>query len=134
MHSILTQEQLNKQKAEARDAEVRQNLKSHCTKIRDGIKKNDSTSSIRAIWELFQNASDLALNGYTEIKITLTNDEFIFAHKGKAFTYDTLCSLVKQVSSHDKEDDIKVGQYGTGFLSTHTFGRYITVIGSMQIS
>lgn len=131
--SILTQKQLDKQKAEARETEIRQNVKSHCTKIRDGIKKNGSTSGKRAIWELFQNASDLATNGCAEIKITLSDNEFVFAHKGKAFTYDTLCSLVKQVSSQDKEDEIKVGKYGTGFLTTHTFSRIITVNGSMQI-
>ena len=130
--TILTQEQLESRKAEARKEEIRQNVKSHCTKIRDGIRENGTTSGERAIWELFQNARDLSDNA--EIKITLTNDEFVFSHKGKSFTYDSLCSLVKQVSSQEKEDDISVGQYGTGFLTTHKFGRKITINGSMLIS
>ena len=66
--------------------------------------------------------------------MTLTDKEFIFAHKGKAFTYDSLCSLVKQVSSHEKEDNNSVGQYGTGFLTTHKFSRKININGSMLIS
>ena len=37
MATILTQEQLEKRKAEARKEEIRQNVKSHCTKIRDGL-------------------------------------------------------------------------------------------------
>ncbi len=132
MATILTQEQLEKRKAEARKEEIRQNVKSHCTKIRDGIRENGTTSGERAIWELFQNARDLS--DCAEIKITLTENEFVFAHKGDAFTYDSLCSLVKQVSSREKEDNISVGQYGTGFLTTHKFGRKIIIRGSMLIS
>lgn len=132
MTTILTQEQLKERKKEARKEEIRQNVKSHCTKIRDGIRENGTTSGERAIWELFQNARDLSENA--EIKITLTDNEFVFAHKGEPFTYDSLCSLVKQVSSHEKEDDNSVGQYGTGFLTTHKFGRKITINGSMLIS
>ena len=130
--AILTQEQLEIRKAEARKEEIRQNVKSHCTKIRDGIRDNGTTSGERAIWELFQNARDLSDSAV--IKITLTDNEFVFAHKGDAFTYDSLCSLVKQVSSREKEDDNSVGQYGTGFLTTHKFGRKIIIKGSMLIS
>lgn len=130
--TILPEKELTLIKQEARRREIRQNVKSHCTKIRDGIRKNGSTSGNRAIWELFQNAGDLA--DCAEIKITLTDNAFMFAHKGKPFTYDSLCSLVKQVSSEEKEGDDTVGQYGTGFLTTHTFSRKITVNGSMQIS
>ena len=100
---ILTEEQLKERKDKARKEEIRQNVKSHCTKIWDGIRANGSTSGERAIWELFQNARDLSDSA--EIKMTLTDKEFIFAHKGKVFTYDSLCSLVKQVSSHEKEDN-----------------------------
>lgn len=129
---ILTEQQLKERKEKARKEEIRQNVKSHCTQIRDGIRNNGSTSGERAIWELFQNARDLS--EAAEIKMTLTDKKFIFSHKGKAFTYDSLCSLVKQVSSHEKEDNNSIGQYGTGFLTTHKFSRKITINGSMQIS
>lgn len=132
MTLILTPEQLEQRKAEARKEEIRQNVKSHCTKIRDGIRNNGTTSGERAIWELFQNARDLSDSAV--IKISLTENEFVFAHQGEAFTYDSLCSLVKQVSSREKEDDVSVGQYGTGFLTTHKFGRKIIINGSMLIS
>lgn len=132
--AILTVEELQRRKLDAREREIRQNVKSHCTKIRDGIRKNGTASGKRAIWELFQNAGDLVQNCSAEIKITLTNDSFVFSHKGKSFTYDSLCSLVKQVSSQEKENDDTVGQYGTGFLTTHKFSRRIQVKGSMLIS
>lgn len=131
---ILSESELQLRKEDARKREIRQNVKSHCTKIRDGIRKNGSTSGNRAIWELFQNAGDLAKNGCANICITLSNDAFVFAHKGKPFTFDSLCSLVKQVSSEEKENEFSVGQYGTGFLTTHKFSRKITVNGSMLIS
>lgn len=131
---ILSETELQLRKEDARKREIRQNVKSHCTKIRDGIRKNGSTSGNRAIWELFQNAGDLAKNGCANICITLSNDAFVFAHKGKPFTFDSLCSLVKQVSSEEKENEFSVGQYGTGFLTTHKFSRKITVNGSMLIS
>jgi hypothetical protein len=130
--NILTSEQLKQNKEEARKSEMRQNVKSHCTKIRDGIRKNGTTSAHRAIWELFQNAGDLA--DRAEIKMTLSDETFVFAHKGKPFTYDSLCSLVKQVSSEEKEGYDTVGQYGTGFLTTHIFGLEIVLNGSMCIS
>ena len=128
---ILTPEQLEQNKQDACKSEMRQNVKSHCTKIRDGIRKNGTTSAHRAIWELFQNAGDLA--DRAEIKMTLSDEAFVFAHKGKPFTYDSLCSLVKQVSSEEKEGNDTVGQYGTGFLTTHTFGLEIVLKGSMRI-
>lgn len=131
---LLSQEELQKSKEEARKRGIRQDMKSHCTKIRDGIKNNGSTSGNRAIWELFQNAGDLAIRDKAEIKMTLTNETFVFAHKGKPFTVDSLSSLVKQVSSQEKENDDTIGQYGTGFLTTHKFSRKITINGSMLIS
>lgn len=132
--AILSDDQRKKLEDEARLRDIRQNVKSHCTKIRDGIRKNGSTSAVRGIWELFQNAGDLVKDGQTaEIKIRLTTDSFVFSHKGKPFTDETLGALVKQVSSQEKEDSNTVGQYGTGFLTTHVFGRKIYINGSMQI-
>ena len=119
-------------------AEKRQFCKQSCTKISQGLDKLDPRSGDRAIWELFQNARDLAranVNDKKEahIKITLTESEFIFAHQGLPFTHDTFGSLVKQVSSQTKEDEDAVGQYGTGFLTTHVFGRQIYVSGSLDM-
>lgn len=113
--------------------------KQSCTKIDQGLDKLDPRSGERAIWELFQNARDLAQidhNGEKKahIKITLTPSEFIFAHQGRPFDHDSLTSLVMQVSSQSKENEDSVGQYGTGFLTTHVFGRRLYVTGSLDMS
>lgn len=112
--------------------------KQSCTKIDQGLGRLDLRSGERAIWELFQNARDLAQtndagNKEAHIKITLTPTEFIFAHQGKAFDHDSLTSLVMQVSSQGKENEETVGQYGTGFLTTHVFGRKLYVSGSLDM-
>lgn len=112
--------------------------KQSCTKIDQGLAKLDPRSGERAIWELFQNARDQAQpdsDGQKKayIKITLTPSEFIFAHQGRPFDPDALTSLVMQVSSQAKENDETVGQYGTGFLTTHVFGRKLYVTGSLDM-
>ena len=112
--------------------------KQSCTKIDQGLNKLDPRSGERAIWELFQNARDQARtdikgNKTAHIKITLTPTEFIFAHQGRPFDHDSLTSLVMQVSSRGKENDDTVGQYGTGFLTTHVFGRKLHVTGSLDM-
>lgn len=121
---------------------IRQNrafCKQSCTKISDGLDKLDPRSGERAIWELFQNARDLTKEDSqgkkrTHIKIILTSNEFTFAHQGKPFDYDSLTSLVMQVSSQSKENDETVGQYGTGFVTTHAFGRKLKLNGSLDLA
>lgn len=133
----VTREQKLLAQAQKKDLEL--DLIQHCTKISQGLDKLSPNSGDRAIWELVQNARDLSKDCH--IRMTLTEDEFVFAHQGEPFTYETLTSLIKQVSSTEKQyrelnnDGLpKVGQYGTGFLTTHAFSRKIVLKGSMEVS
>lgn len=132
-----TRNDLLKKQAERQDRML--DLLQHCSKISTGIDNLASNSGDRAIWELVQNAKDLSEECY--ICMLLTKDRFIFKHKGTPFNYETLTSLIKQVSSSEKQfreknsDGLpKVGQYGTGFLTTHAFSRKIELKGSMEAS
>lgn len=115
--------------------------KQHADKIIDKIKGIDSEQAKRAVWELVQNARDIAVhNGEKKsvnITIELYDDCLVFKHDGKWFDYKTLFSLIIQVSSKDKkneeEEQLPVGQFGTGFCTTHAFGRIITLNGSFQL-
>lgn len=109
----------------------RQDNKQHCQKILDGISKFDNTTAERAIWELIQNARDLSMDAH--IKIELNENSLIFSHNGKPFNYETFTSLIKQVSSEEKEDPNAAGQFGTGFMTTHKFSRKIRINGCMKI-
>lgn len=115
--------------------------KQHADKIIDKIKGIDSEQAKRAIWELVQNARDIAVpigeKKSVNITIELYDDCLVFKHDGKCFDYKTLFSLIIQVSSKDKkneeEEQLTVGQFGTGFCTTHAFGRVITLNGSFQL-
>ena len=101
----------------------RSDLKQHADKMLRDFEKFNEFSSNRAIWELVQNACDLTK--HCEITIDYRNDKIAFTHNGKPFDTKSLISLIKQVSGKygDQEEISEVGKYGTGFLTTHSFGR-----------
>ncbi|MXN91708.1 DUF3883 domain-containing protein [Flavobacterium sp. Sd200] len=109
-------------------------MRQHANKIIQGIKKLDSNDAHRAIWELFQNAVDSSVECHINIKIT--EDTFEFSHNGEPFTPMTLDCLFKQVSSKTLEEKKQVynesdpvGQYGTGFMTSHVFGKEFRIDG-----
>lgn len=133
---------MNTDKIEARRLEVnssdrKSDKKQTATKIFYTLAQlYDSTnanSSRRWIWELIQNAKDLAYEGRrVDIKINLNNGDtrsLTFEHNGKNFNVDQLTYLIKQVSSKDQDDPKVTGKFGTGFLSTHLLSKTITVEG-----
>jgi hypothetical protein len=110
----------------------RSDMKQHADKLYQGYKKLKESDTKRAIWELFQNAIDLS-EYHCEIVIEEMEDGLAFTHNGKLFSSNTLISLLKQVSSKSiKSNKKEVGQYGTGFLTTHCFGRKILLNSFME--
>jgi len=88
---------------------------------------------IRWMWELLQNATDLGDNIKTRFE--LTNDQMVFSHNGKSFTLDEAYNLIMPDST--KDDDVShkksvIGQFGTGFISTHILSKVIKVSGIIQ--
>lgn len=86
----------------------------------------------RAIWELFQNALDtVEENGI--IEIVKTDKGLLFKHNGRPFKDDEFGGLINQFSVGKSYGDNseKLGQYGTGFISTHVYGKRIFVNGSI---
>ncbi len=110
---------LNKAKIESELSD----LKQHADKMIRGFENFNNYSSNRAVWELVQNACDLTTD--CEVILDYRNNGFAFTHNGKPFTTKSFISLIKQVSGkYGEESEVpEVGKYGTGFLSTHTFGR-----------
>lgn len=106
-------------------------LMGYCQKILRGIEEPSPNSEQRAIWELVQNARDISDDCH--IAIRLYPDRLEFAHQGAPFTNRTLYSLVIQSSSKDAEDAEQVGQYGTGFMTTHTFNTKVKIDGTYEV-
>ncbi|MCT3668206.1 sacsin N-terminal ATP-binding-like domain-containing protein [Elizabethkingia anophelis] len=107
-------------------------LKQHADKMIRGFENFNNYSSNRAIWELVQNACDLTTN--CEVILDYRNKGFSFTHNGKPFTTKSFISLIKQVSGkYGEESEIpEVGKYGTGFLTTHTFGRKFRISSILE--
>lgn len=82
----------------------------------------------RWIWELIQNANDTS-TGYLNIKIDLNEDTLSFSHDGKTFDYDSLLSLITQISKKAYSEDENIGKFGTGFITTCLLNREIDISG-----
>ena len=122
---------MSEAKEKAKKEAARIDMKQHANKLIQGFEKLDESDAKRAIWELLQNAVDVSEN--CEIIISITDKSLIFQHNGKPFTTTTLNSLIKQVSSKaSQNNDDEVGQYGTGFITTHSFGKKILLSGSLK--
>lgn len=88
-----------------------------------GIGNNGGIRPVRAIWELVQNARDVVADGKrAQIVFTRKEDSVLFQHDGIPFTHKTIEALILQTSSKQSTNSVQVGQYGTGFLTTHLFG------------
>ncbi|QBR13218.1 sacsin N-terminal ATP-binding-like domain-containing protein [Sphingobacterium sp. CZ-2] len=110
----------------------RSDLKQHADKMLRDFEKFNDFSSNRAIWELVQNACDLSLEA--DITFDYRDNKIAFSHHGKPFDTKSLISLIKQVSGKygESEDIPEVGKYGTGFLTTHTFGRKFLINSTLK--
>ena len=98
-----------------------------------GISNNSNVRPVRAIWELVQNARDVVkTGGRAKIKFTRKEGEVIFQHDGVPFTHKTIEALILQTSSKATENNVEVGQYGTGFLTTHKFGLKFRLIAPLK--
>lgn len=121
--------------ASYREKERRDTFESFANKIFTGIREiNPEYAEKRAIWELFQNALD-TIQEKGEIEITRTSTGFIFKHNGRPFTDSEFGGLIKQfsVGKNYGNNDEKLGQYGTGFISTHVYGRHIKITTSIKL-
>ena len=115
----------------AEEASKRANLQQHALKLLQGFDKLDEAAAKKAPWELVQNACDLSKHCF--VTVDFRNDELAFSHNGQPFSVKTLLALIKQVSGEKRAgqelamvgDKPPVGQYGTGFITTHSFGRVI---------
>lgn len=93
----------------------------------------------RWMWELLQNASDLGDEISVEFEITDT--QLIFRHNGKLFGLDEAFNLIMPDSSKDEEslrtneeENPPIGQFGTGFISTHILSKRIRINGVVEDS
>ena len=99
-----------------------------------GIANNSSVPANRAIWELVQNARDVSkVEERAKVHFIRRPNEFVFKHNGQPFDRKSIQSLILQTSSKVRNDIVQVGQYGTGFLTTHKFGLQFHLQSSLDL-
>lgn len=99
-----------------------------------GIANNSSVPANRAIWELVQNARDVSkVEERAKVFFIRRSNEFVFQHNGQPFDRKSIQSLILQTSSKVRNDIVQVGQYGTGFLTTHKFGLQFNLQSSLDL-
>jgi hypothetical protein len=135
--SLLTREELKKK---AKDESDKADLKQHADKIILAFENSSPIDARRSLWELIQNARDLSPKA--KIEVFLEPHQLSFTHYGETFDSNTLLCLIKQVSSKtrkkkeqkaDQEEVKEVGQYGSGFLTTHSFGKRFLIDGTLKL-
>lgn len=91
----------NASKDQAHNQNIATKILKDLGELRETIDQETSNSR-RWIWELIQNAKDVAREGGVTIKITRKkNDDFLFSHDGKPFNADNIRYLVEQISTKD---------------------------------
>ena len=84
----------------------------------------------RWVWELLQNAKDVAGDEGVDITYELKNNEIIFSHNGLAFETEHLLAILYKTSTKSLNgDDGTTGKYGTGFVTTHILSKKVSING-----
>lgn len=97
------------------------------------LESNRARVLTRWIWELLQNARDASRHTDTELiaSVEYTDGEIVFQHNGGKFKDEEVTHLIYHGSTKT-EDETAIGQYGSGFLSTHLLSPAIDVSGYLS--
>ena len=97
------------------------------------LESNRARVLTRWIWELLQNARDASRHTDTELiaSVEYTDGEIVFQHNGGKFKDEEVIHLIYHGSTKT-EDETAIGQYGSGFLSTHLLSPAIDVSGYLS--
>ena len=97
------------------------------------LKELKKLRPIRWIWELLQNASDASQSVDNSLiaEVKYRQGELIFSHNGRSFTELEVAHLIASGSTK-YEDEESIGEFGTGFLTTHLLSLEIEILGQLD--
>lgn len=88
----------------------------------------------RWVWELLQNAKDVATDDGVNITYELKNNQLIFSHDGLPFETKHLLAILYKTSTKSLgSEDGTTGKYGTGFVTTHILSKKLSISGVHQL-
>lgn len=89
----------------------------------------------RWIWELIQNAKDSISQDINrasvDIKIIVREKKVQFKHNGSPFTAKAQLGLLYKYSEGKVNNSESTGRFGTGFLTTHTLSKTVSIEGDV---
>lgn len=89
----------------------------------------------RWIWELIQNAKDSISQNFdkqnVDVKVIVKENEVIFKHNGSPFTAKAQLGLLYKYSEGKVNNSESTGRFGTGFLTTHTLSKIVSIEGDV---
>lgn len=89
----------------------------------------------RWVWELIQNAKDSISQdksrNFVDIKLTVKDKEVKFSHNGSPFTAKAQLGLLYKYSEGKVNNSESTGRFGTGFLTTHTLSKIVSIEGDV---
>ena len=94
------------------------------------LESNRDRVRARWIWELLQNARDASVDPDMKLVacIEQSEDKLVFKHNGENFSLEEIAHLIYHGSTKT-EDKETIGQYGSGFLTTHLLSPEISISG-----
>lgn len=125
---------------------TRERLQNHAIakKILDLMERlrmeSNEFSERRWIWELLQNAQDVASQDkMLAISIEYNEEKqcLLFEHSGKAFSIDNIVGLIEQIGTKERNkiegaENKIIGKFGTGFLTTHLLSEIVEVSSYLE--
>ena len=118
-------------KAETKDVVLSENTAQQVYQKLNELMSNRASRWTRWIWELLQNARDASMGRDSLIAtVQCLPNELTFLHNGKGFTEREIAHLIFHGSTK-VEEERTIGQYGTGFLTTHLLSPKIYVSGQL---
>ncbi len=126
----------NNIQSELKDAREQQRLNIPAKRLKEKLAPIPSSISDlqrRWFWELLQNASDY--NETVNVILEIHPEKVVFKHNGNPFRPIDTENLIAPDSGKDGDEVINndsIGQFGTGFISTHILSSKITVEGVIK--
>ncbi len=134
---MINQSNYNEIRNRALDEIRNQGLKeNNALRVYTYLKSNERARSRRLprwIWELLQNAHD-ASTAHKEpliVNIKYGPGELVFSHNGSSFKVKQIFNLIYHGSTKADEEEA-IGEYGSGFLTTHLLSPEIRVLGQVD--
>lgn len=116
-----------------RDNALAENTSQGILKYLNELESNREGMQTRWIWELLQNARDASAGANSSLIAIVDHgpDEVIFRHNGSGFAGREIAHLIHHGSTKVETEEA-IGQFGSGFLTTHLLSKDIDVSGRLD--